>query len=287
MIEIQRFISKFKQYPLLKPKEERAMLTLIRTPPEGVPEDAVDWVPSSEQAQAREEFICRNIRLVIHTTKKFCSLDDPRVLDFISAGIQGMIHSVDTFDLSREVRFSTYANWWIQAEIRKQIKVMDTKIIRFKTLFLNYKKLRNSYLAEGKFKLDEDLFTELGWDEETRNKFREDQARLKISLDTLDTSINDFVSEDDAILIDPPQEEVLEDLHKEEQLELLGKALEILTPEQKTILLAHFGVGGVEKTYDDLSREMGITREKVRQIENKALSKLWRYMKTQAPSLCD
>jgi len=287
MIEIQEYIAKFKDFPLLNAADERRLLVLIRTPPPGTPEGAKEWPLTSEQKEARDEFVCRNIRLVIHAAKKFCSLEDPRILDFVSSGVQGMLHSLDTFDITKGVRFSTYANWWIQAKIRTEIRVTDSKIIRYKTLHQQYKKLRNLYLSEGKLVLDERLFEELGWSDEEIGKFQEDQQRLKISLDTLESSANDFVSADDAILVDPPQEELLDDLHREEQSKLLRSALGILTKEQVKVISGRYALDGPEKTFDELAEEMGIVREKVRQIENKALAKLYRYMHKQAPSMCE
>ena len=287
MIEIQRYIELFKDYPLLKPKEERKFLKLIRTPPEGVDPEAKTWELTLEQKAARDEFICRNIRLVIHTSKKFCRLEDPRMLDFISAGVQGMLHALDIFDLSREVRFSTYANWWIQAKIRKEITVTDTKVVRHKTIYETIKRLRNSYLKEGVYKSDEQLFVELEWPIDKITKYKEDVKRLKISLDTIDTTMSDFAEHDEVFCVDAPQDQVLEDMFKEEQLTLLNEAFEVLTAQERVIVQAHFGISGSERTYDELSQDIGITREQVRRIEAKALAKLWRVMTTQCPSLRD
>ena len=286
MIEVQRYIEMFKEWPLLKPKEEREFLTFIRTPPEGVDvaEDGT-WELTPEQRAKRDEFICRNIRLVIHTAKKFCKMEDPRMMDFISAGVSGMLHALDIFELEREVRFSTYANWWIQAKIRKEINVSDTKAIRHKTLYQNIKKLRNQHFREGRFVSDQDLYKELEWTEDKIAKYEEDTVRLKISLDTIDNSVTDFTAQDTALTVESPQDQLLEDMHHKEQLDLLHKSMGVLTKEQKLIVLAHYGLEGAEKTYDELAEDLGITREQVRRAEAQALAKLWRVMTTECPSL--
>jgi RNA polymerase sigma factor (sigma-70 family) len=197
MIEVQQYIETFKDFPLLSAKEERRLLEIIRTPPEGVPEDAEDWVLTPEQVEARDEFIYRNIRLVIHTAKKFCKMEDPRMMDLICAGVYGMVHALSKFDISLGYRFSTFAVWWIRAKIGNELKAQDNKAIRYKTLHQKFKKCRNQYTKVGIFKSEEDIFKELEWTEVEISRYKEDVARLSISLDTIDTSLNDFASCDD------------------------------------------------------------------------------------------
>jgi len=287
MIEVQQYIAQFKEYPLLTPEEEYRLLRVIKTPPEGVPPDAKEWLLTPEQQAAKDLFICSNIRLVIHTAKKFTKLEDPKMMDCISAGVSGMVYALNMFDIDKGVRFSTYANWWILAKIRSEVRFAEQKIIRYRTLHQQYRKLKNSYIKEGRLVDDEDLFWELGWTEDEITQFKEDQQRLRISLDTLDTETTDFVAVDSAFVIEPVQEEVIDDLYSAEQRTLLKSALRVLTKQEARIIEGRYALNGVEKTFDELAEELHIPREKIRQIKAKALYKLWRFIRNQAPSMCD
>lgn len=285
--DIKDFIKQFDGVKVPGPAEEREILKLIRTPPKSA-KDPQNWAYTPKQKLAREDFLARNMRLVVHMTKRFCKLDDARSMDFISAGIGGMMHALDTFDLGRDVRFSTYAAWWIRAKMSNEVKFHDTKPRRYKTQYTDYRKVFNQYISERIFPTDEMIFADLKWDDEKIRKFYEDQDRIRVSIDSLGANNCEFNTDDSSLTVEAPQDGILEDMHTQEVMALLSKAMQILSADELVIVERHFALGKEGKaTYDRLAADLELTRERVRQIENHALKKLYRFMTIQAPSLGD
>ena len=285
--DIKDFIKQFDGVKVPAAAEERELLEFIRTPPKSA-EGRSDWKYTPKQKRLREEFLSRNMRLVVHTAKRYCKLDDPRSVDFISAGVVGMMHALDTFDLDRDVRFSTYAAWWIRAKMGNEVKFHDTKPRRYKTQYTDYRKVFNQFLSEQIFPTDDMVFAKLNWDEEKIRKFYEDQERIRVSIDSLGAHNCEFNTDDSSLIVDAPQDDILEDMHEQEVLALLSKAMQVLSEDELLIIKRHFALGKNDKaTYDRLAADMEMTRERVRQIENHALKKLYRFMTIQAPSLGD
>lgn len=283
---IKDFIQQFDGVKVPAAAEEREMLEAIRTPPKSASKDDSSWRYTPKQRKLRDEFLARNMRLVVHMTKRFCKLDDNRSLDFISAGVSGMMHALDTFDLSRDVRFSTYAAWWIRAKMSNEVKFHDTKPRRYKTQYTDYRKVFNQYLSEKVFPTDEMIFADLKWTDDKIQKFYADQDRIRISIDSLGANNCEFNTDDSSLTVDAPQEAILESMHEQEVLALLSKAMQILSTDELAVIERHFALGKAGKsTYDRLAADLDMTRERVRQVENHALKKLYRFMTTQAPSL--
>lgn len=286
--DIKDFIKQFDGVKVPSAAEERKMLETIRTPPKSLDPESSSWKYTPKQRRVRSEFLSRNMRLVVHTTKRFCKLDDPRSLDFISAGVAGMMHALDTFDLTRDVRFSTYAAWWIRAKMSNEVKFHDPKPRRYKTQYTDYRKVFNQYLSDKIFPTDEMIFADLKWDDGKVRKFYEDQERLRISIDSLGANNCEFNTDDSSLTVDAPQDSILEDMHTQEVMALLSKAMHVLSSEELAVIERHFALGKNDKaTYDRLADDLDMTRERVRQIENHALKKLYRFMTIQAPSLGD
>lgn len=283
---IQDFISQFDGVQVPSAAEEREMLEVIRTPPNSAAPGETQWKYTPKQSKLREEFLTRNMRLVVHTAKRFCKLDDPRILDFVSSGIGGMIHALDTFELSRDVRFSTYAAWWIRAKISTEVKFHDTKPRRYKTQYTDYRKIFNQYIGDRVFPTDEMIFADLKWGPEKVRKFEEDRDRIRISIDNLGAHNCEFNTDDSSLTVDAPQEIILEDMHNAEVMTLLSKAMAILSADELHVVQRHFALDQhPASTYDRLAADLDMTRERIRQIENHALKKLYRFMTIQAPSL--
>lgn len=285
--DIKDFIKQFDGVKVPAAAEERDMLEIIRTPPKSA-KDSDTWAYTPKQKRVREDFLSRNMRLVVHVAKKYCKLDDPRSIDFISAGVSGMMHALDTFDLDREVRFSTYAAWWIRAKMSNEVKFHDPKPRRYKTQYTDYRKVFNQYLNDKIFPTDDMIFADLKWDDEKIRKFYEDQERLRVSIDSLGANNCEFNTDDSSLTVEAPQDAILEDMHSQEVLALLSKAMHVLSPEELIVIERHFALGKNDKaTYDRLAADLELTRERVRQVENHALKKLYRFMTIQAPSLGD
>lgn len=261
-ISTQEYYSHFKEYNLLNAADEREMLILIKN--------------SDPDGQWRAKFTQHNMRLVLHCVIKFCPIDDPRSADLVSAGTIGLIKAIDDFDLSLPNRFSTYAVWWIKALIRKELYKLNPPVFRFKSLQTAYRSARRELIEDGVFEPTQAMIFELlDWDEKKRQRYLDDIERRTISIDQLDTTGSDDsvealgLEEDDSVNAIPI-------LMKEEAADRLNEALGKLSPELEDIIRRHFALGYQKsETYDALASYYGYTRERIRQLENDGLRKLW------------
>ena len=224
---------------------------------------------------AREHMIKANLRLVVKIAREYEGQGLP-LLDLISEGNIGLMKAVERYDPGRGVKLSSYAAFWIKQAIRRAL-ANSSKTIRLpvhvqeKLLHINRAalKLRREL---GREPDDEEIADEVGISVKRIRRFR--QAAL--SPVSLDAPLNDdetnrlseTVADENAL---PP------DLHVDDQihLKLLEEALQDLDPRETTILRQRFGLDGkAGRTLDEVSRQFGLTRERIRQIQNRALRKL-------------
>ncbi|MCC2639793.1 MAG: rpoS [Nitrospira sp.] len=224
---------------------------------------------------ARQEMIEANLRLVISIGKRYMNRGFP-FADIVEEGNLGLIKAVEKFNYKRGFRFSTYASWWIRQYIERAI-INQGKLVR---LPVHVVERLNRYLGKV-----EQLVHELGREprvEEAAAKLKVSEAevedlkqlvRTTCSLDSpisdrQDTFLRDVI--EDPLCLSPA--ETTEGVMR--RAELMAWVNE-LSEKERTVILARFGLDGAEsRTLEEIGRTMGLTRERVRQIETAALVRL-------------
>ncbi len=257
-------LNELTTHPLLSTDEQ---LSLVRKVKFGTPEEA---------KEARDRLIVENMRLVVSSVRLFCSdAKDPRFTDLVNAGIVGYLIGIDKFEIDRGHALSTYVVWWIRAKIREELKRHGTRVVKNKSLQDAYVKSRNRLTKElGYTPNDEDVFQDLEWDADRIRQFQSSSDLQMIPIDQLDAAtLHDQASS--LVCNDDDEDHVLEKMLNSEQVANLYGALQDLDPITREVLQRHYGMGYPSQTYDVIAVEMGLTRERVRALENSGLRTLY------------
>ena len=247
------------EVPLLSVEEENALAARIK----------------KGDAAAREHMIRANLRLVVKIARDYEGYGLP-LLDLINEGNIGLMKGVERFDPAKGGKLSTYGAWWIKQSIKRAL-ANQTKTIRLPVHLVD-KVNRMRRVAHELRELYGREATEEELAEEFEVPVKKIQLWLRASMRTvsLDAPLGDDDSSPLADVI--PATDTLdpyEDLEQRTVKEMVRQFLPILQPRELSILQERFGLeGGPEKTLDEIGQRFGVTRERIRQLQNLALAKL-------------
>ena len=260
---VRMYLKEIGKIPLLTPEEEL--------------EVAKDLVSEDEKTRdaARKRMSEANLRLVVSIAKRYVGRG-MQLLDLIQEGNLGLMKAVEKFDYTKGYKFSTYATWWIRQSITRAI-ADQARTIRIPVHMVETinKVLRTSHSMVqtlGREPTTQEIADELHMDVQKVEEILK-IAQEPVSLETPigeeeDSHLGDFIQDDEA---SQPAEEASYTLLREQ----LEEVLQTLTPREEEVLRMRFGlVDGKPHTLEEVGKKFDVTRERIRQIESKALRKL-------------
>jgi RNA polymerase primary sigma factor len=260
---LQLYLREIGQVKLLTPAEEIVLAKRIKR---------------CDKA-AREHMIKANLRLVVKIARDYENLGLP-LLDLINEGNIGLMKGVERFDPKKGAKLSTYASWWIKQAIKRAL-ANQSKTIRLPVHVVD--KVAHIRRAEMRLRevldrepTDEEVASELGLDAKRVRRYRQ-ASRAPVSLDApIGDDENDRVSE---VVADPNATLPSEQLVYESDNELVQEILATLPEREREILAMRFGlVDGKERTLEEVGERFGVTRERIRQIQEQSLKTIRKTM---------
>jgi RNA polymerase primary sigma factor len=264
---IQMYLREIGQYPLLNAHEERVLAKRI--------------VEGDDEA--RNLLARANLRLVVSIAKKYVGRSpDLTLLDLIQEGNLGLFKAVDKFDFTKGFKFSTYATWWIRQAITRALADQSRTIripVHMVETMAKYKQVSRRLAQDlGRDPMPEEIATEMQVEVEKIyqiEKISQDTISLELPVGDDDdrSRLSDFISDDK---ITSPDQEVAHSILTDQITEILDTLSE---KERKILEMRHGLLDGTYHTLEEVGKEFGVTRERIRQIEAKALEKIRQHEK--------
>ena len=265
--DIYPYLKKINQFPMLTDEEEKKL--------------AIDWLKNGN-TKAAQKLVTSHLRLVAKIAMGYRGYGLP-LFDLISEGNLGLIQAIRKFDPDKGFRLATYAIWWIRASIQEYV-LHSWSLVKIgttaaqKKLFFNLRRLRNQLKKYEEGYLTNDQIKSISQDlGVTEDEVKQMEGRVFNQDFSLNTTLND---ENDSEWIDQVEDDNIDIVTRVEERDELDKrkalynqAVKKLEPRELEILTAR-RLDEEPKTLEDLSQKYSISRERVRQIENKAIKKL-------------
>ena len=268
---VRMYLKEIGRVPLLSTDEEIVLAKQIEA---GSQEDAT-YKDIQLSKKAKKKLVDANLRLVVSIAKRYVGRG-MLFLDLIQEGNLGLIKAVDKFDYTKGYKFSTYATWWIRQAITRaiadQARTIRIPVHMVETINKLIRISRQLLQDKGREPLPEEIAEGMGI---TVERVREIQkiAQEPVSLETPigeeeDSHLGDFIEDQDAIAPDDAASYIL----LQEQIE---DVFTCLTDREQQVLILRFGLkDGKPRTLEEVGQHFNVTRERIRQIEGKALTKL-------------
>ena len=268
---VRMYLKEIGRVPLLSADEEIVLAKQIEA---GAQEDAT-YKDIQLSKKAKKKLVDANLRLVVSIAKRYVGRG-MLFLDLIQEGNLGLIKAVDKFDYTKGYKFSTYATWWIRQAITRaiadQARTIRIPVHMVETINKLIRISRQLLQDKGREPLPEEIAEGMGI---TVERVREIQkiAQEPVSLETPigeeeDSHLGDFIEDQDAIAPDDAASYIL----LQEQIK---DVFTCLTDREQQVLILRFGLkDGKPRTLEEVGQHFNVTRERIRQIEGKALTKL-------------
>ena len=273
---LSQYLIRIKKFPMLQAEEEYML--------------AKSWKERGDLKSA-EKLVTSHLRLVAKIAMGYRGYGLP-VSEMISEGNVGLMQAVKKFDPERGFRLATYAMWWIKANIQEYI-LRSWSLVKIgtttaqKKLFFNLRKLKNQIAPKSEGDLRKEHVDEIA---DRLNVSKDEVVSMNRRLAGQEKSLNAFVGEDgdewqDWIADKSMDQELIASQNQElsERKDLLYQAMDILNNREREIINAR-KLSDEPVTLDELSKKYKISRERIRQIENKAFEKIQKYMLNAAKS---
>ena len=270
------YLAQIKKFPMLDAEEEYML--------------AKNWKTTGNLKSA-EKLVTSHLRLVAKIAMGYRGYGLP-VNEMISEGNVGLMQAVKKFEPEKGFRLATYAMWWIKASIQEYI-LRSWSLVKIgtttaqKKLFFNLKKIKNQLAPKSEGDLRDEHVSEIA---EKLNVKKEEVVSMNRRLSGKEHSLNAQIGEDgdewQDWLVDKEMDQELKFAHKEEMAQrkdLLTDSIKILNDREKEILYAR-RLNDEPTTLENLSKKYKISRERIRQIENKAFEKVQKHMLNSARS---
>lgn len=256
---VSLYLKQISAIPLLSTEEEKALGIRI----------------AEGDKKAADELVSHNLRLVVSIAKRYrgCGIS---LLDLIQEGNIGLMKAAEKFDVNKGCRFNTHATWWIRQTINRSL-ADKSRTIRIPSnvneLVNKIKKISTPMIQKlNRFPTSQELSKELGI-EVDKVEIALDMSQMISSLDVPigddeETSVGDLVA-------DPHLENPLKKMTEECNKEIIESVLSTLTSREADVLRRRFGlIDGEPQTLEEIGQSYGVTRERIRQIETKAMRKM-------------
>ncbi len=273
---VRMYLKEIGRVPLLSMEDEKRLAMAIEAGDEEKKKNgSADSAIVTHGLDAKRQLTEANLRLVVSIAKKYVGRG-MLFLDLIQEGNQGLIRAVEKFDYRKGYKFSTYATWWIRQAITRaladQARTIRIPVHMVETINRQTKVSRQLLQELGREPTVDEIAAAMGL---TPEKVREVMkiSQEPISLETPigeeeDSHLGDFIEDQEAIA---PAEAASVMLLKEKMADVLQN----LTERERKVLVLRFGLeDGHQRTLEEVGQEFGVTRERIRQIEAKALRKL-------------
>ena len=264
---IQMYLREIGQYPLLTAQEEKDLAKRI----------------TEGDEEARNLLARANLRLVVSIAKKYVGRSpDLTLLDLIQEGNLGLFKAVDKFDFTKGFKFSTYATWWIRQAITRALADQSRTIripVHMVETMAKYKQVSRRLAQDlGRDPMPEEIATEMNVEVEKIyqiEKISQDTISLELPIGDDDdrSRLSDFIADDKVV---SPDQEVAHSILTDQITEILDTLSE---KERKILEMRHGLLDGTYHTLEEVGSEFGVTRERIRQIEAKALEKIRQHEK--------
>ena len=256
---VKMYLKDIGQVPLLTSEEEKELAEKM----------------SQGDEEAKKRLSEANLRLVVSITKRYVGRG-MQFLDLIQEGNLGLMKAVDKFDHTKGFKFSTYATWWIRQSITRaiadQARTIRIPVHMVETINKTGRVVRQLMQTLGREPTPAEIAKEMGVPEEKVieiQKIAQDPVSLETPIgEEEDSHLGDFIEDNSAA---SPAEKAESRMLREQLLQVL----DTLTPRENEVLLMRYGLrDGRPKTLEEVGKEFNVTRERIRQIEAKALRKL-------------